>query len=221
MHADIVQIRRVWLRNVETVTFRVANQAEVLLFVSDEVLRRRHNPLRLNTLDALSEHNTSQRWVRSKTFPVSATLWRATEGACDGSKLHVDALAFVLGSHGNTAGVSHVTVEGSTDIDASWENGVEVGEPNANRAILQTERAESETRNAAGLPNAGFELPSVKCELVMLNTRLAMSTHPVPVVKLTFSSRVSWLTKAFAFSYALAHSPSPSPHGEGYFGGLV
>lgn len=36
--------------------------------------------------------------------------------------------------------------------------------------------------------------------------------HPVPVVRLTFSRRVSWLTKACAFWYAASQSPRPSIH---------
>jgi hypothetical protein len=43
--------------------------------------------------------------------------------------------------------------------------------------------------------------------------------YPTPVVKLTFSSSVNWLTNSRAFAYASAHSSEPDAHGEGYLGG--
>jgi hypothetical protein len=45
----------------------------------------------------------------------------------------------------------------------------------------------------------------------VLPTQLSLS-HPVPVVRLTFSRSVNWLTKACAFSYAAPQSPRPSIH---------
>jgi hypothetical protein len=45
----------------------------------------------------------------------------------------------------------------------------------------------------------------------VLPTQLSLS-HPVPVVRLTFSRSVNWLTKACAFWYAAPQSPRPSIH---------
>ena len=43
----------------------------------------------------------------------------------------------------------------------------------------------------------------------------------IPVVRLTFSSKVNCLTTSMAFLYAASQSPAPLPQGLGYLGGEV
>ncbi len=81
-------------------------------------------------------------------------------------------------------------------------------------AVLHTKTGEPKSRDFTDISDTSLAFPSGTKLTSSLEPR-DFGTHPTPVVRLTFSSRVSWLTKARAFSYAAAQSPAPEPQGEG------
>ena len=124
------------MSDVVSVSVGLGRLAEVLLFVTDEVLSASNDTSILDTVDVLSDSDTRKDWVRGETLPVTATLGTAAERTNDRAELHVDALAVVLGAHAVTALVEETTVEGGCNGHTAGEDTVVVCVTDTDRAIF-------------------------------------------------------------------------------------
>jgi hypothetical protein len=50
-------------------------------------------------------------WVRTESFPVTATFWTTTKGASNRSELNGDSLPFMLASHSISSCVQKTSIK--------------------------------------------------------------------------------------------------------------
>ena len=92
-------------------------------------------------------------------------------------------------THGAATGIGKTAVPGGSHIHTSRENANAIRVADTSRRVLQAERVEAETRDRAGLTDA-VSLVFEKLVHSQALPRVYLLV-PMPLVKLTFSSRVN------------------------------
>jgi hypothetical protein len=181
-----------------------AGPRALTLLIGDEVLSTSNDTSILNTLNCLRHANTGQHRVGRETLPVPATLGSTANGTGDRSEDDVDTLALVLFSNALASAVDEATVEGSGGSLSGWEDRIKVSETDTDGRILHAETAEAESRYGTGVADTLLAHPATQCQHVWPGSGCNLvwdeRTYPVPVVRLTFSARVNWLTNALALA---------------------
>lgn len=200
------------------------------MLVANVVLGAGNHTRVLDALDSARRSLTSQVRVDCKTLPVATSQGHATKGSQGRTKKDVDTLLAALGAQQGATVIEKVTAPGGACGDAGGEGAVVVAESDTQRTVLHTEAVETEARYTANVTNADVALPAVvlgqpfgfsasssSCIERGISGQLhGGQTHPTPVVRLTFSMRVSWETKSLALAYASSHPGALGfIHGEG------
>lgn len=190
----------------KTKVLEVSRRAEVLLLVQDVVLGASNDTSILDTLDSLGNSNARKNRVRAEAFPVASTLGVPAKRADHGAKLNIDTFTAMFHTHLVASTVELAAVPRGGDGASGCEGGNIVGKADTKRAVLRTEAGEAETRNSSSVTHT-FQVSSLYRIMAVLGcsvTHQASPSHPTPVVRLTFSSRVNCRTKACAFETASA-----------------
>lgn len=152
----------------------------------------------LDTFDGIGESLALEVGVGAEALSVATAHGEAAKRTRGRAKKDIDTLVAGLGTHGVTTVAPEVTAEVATNGQGSRESAVVVAEAETERAILHTQALEAHARNGTDVADTLFAHPSVNVSLaggsVAVCTKKCES-YPTPVVRLTFSSRVSWLTK--------------------------
>jgi hypothetical protein len=126
-----------------------------LLLVTDEVLGSGLDTGVLVTVDGLLHGDTGQVRVGGEALPVTTGVGRASKRTGDGAEEDVSALGFELLTHCETALVEEVLVPGGSGGNTSGENAGVVGDSDGERAVMETETVEAETRNGDDVSDTG------------------------------------------------------------------
>lgn len=176
-----------------------SSERTLTLLIADKMFGARHNAGLLNPLDRRGHGKTRQDRIRGETLPVAATLGHPTQGPGDRPQQDRNTLCIRLPAHGQTSLEDESLVKGGGCSLAGRKRRVVVSSPDPKRAVLETKFGEPEARDGAGLADTLFGFPSGEVSFRRSSMEQG-GTHPTPVVKLTFSRRVSWETKALALA---------------------
>lgn len=133
------------------------------------------------------------------SLPVASTLRVSTNGPNNRSKLNINALELVLGTHIDTLLSHNPTVPRRGNRHTSGKGARVVGESNTKRRVLETECLEAKSGDRSDISNALLSLPTYtsgdcieKLAGPLFHSTADLSASFVSIhLRLTFSSNVN------------------------------